>query len=246
VDREELREHLSQISTAWTALAAAHDAARVDSAGVLQQLLLRYGAPAYRYLLACLRDPNAADDAYQQFALRFLRGDFRRARPDRGRFRDFLKSALYHLVVDQRRARARTPLPLDEQAAEAAVPERESEDDRAFVALWRAELLERAWEALARSEQETGKPVHTVLHLRKEHPEAHSAELATRLTTSMGKPISPEWVRKWLLRGREKFSDLLLREVAESLEKPTADSLGEELADLGLLEYCKEALKRWG
>ena len=44
---------------------------------------------------------------------------------------------------------------------------------------------------------------------------------------------------------RARYVDLLLEEVAASLEEPTVDRLGEELADLGLLEYCRGGLERY-
>jgi DNA-directed RNA polymerase specialized sigma24 family protein len=47
-----------------------------------------------------VRDPEVADDLAQEFALRFLRGDFQRADPERGRCRDYLKRALINLVHD--------------------------------------------------------------------------------------------------------------------------------------------------
>ena len=48
-------------------------------------------------------------------------------------------------------------------------------------------------------------------------------------------------LRKWLARSN---ADLLLDEVAQSLEAPTAERLQEELAELTLLEYCRSALDR--
>ena len=63
-------------------------------------LVLRYGGAVHRYLLASLRDVDAADELAQEFALRFLRGDFKNADPGKGRFRDFLKRAVYRLMVD--------------------------------------------------------------------------------------------------------------------------------------------------
>ena len=42
---------------------------------------------------------------------------------------------------------------------------------------------------------------------------------------------------------RDKFADLLLDEVVNSLDRPTPDHLEEELIDLGLLEYCRPALE---
>src|SRR3712207_7176976 len=50
------------------------------------------------------RSEAAAEELLQEFAVRFLRGDFRRADPQRGRFRDYVKTALIHLVIDHQRA----------------------------------------------------------------------------------------------------------------------------------------------
>ncbi len=70
--------------------------------------MLRYGGAVQRYLLASVRDPDAASDLAQEFALRFLRGDFHRADPGRGRFRDFVKRAIYHLMIDHFRERKKS------------------------------------------------------------------------------------------------------------------------------------------
>ncbi|MFO0953889.1 MAG: sigma factor, partial [Isosphaeraceae bacterium] len=117
MDRESIDQHLSQITTAWTVLGQAHahvggpDGTRSPRDLVQEQaqarLLRRYGAAVYRYLLASLRDQDAADELFQEFALRFIRGDFHRADQTKGRFRDFLKTALFRLIVDAQRRRRR-------------------------------------------------------------------------------------------------------------------------------------------
>src|SRR5262245_40610730 len=109
-DRPDAR--LSEISTAWTALFQAHAGPSDAGQQARRRLLELCGGPDDRYLRAAVRDPDAADELYQEFALRLVRGDFHAARPDRGRFRDFLKTALYHLVIDHRRRQARRPAPL--------------------------------------------------------------------------------------------------------------------------------------
>src|ERR687883_306983 len=114
-------ERLSQISTAWTVFFQAHQAPEKAAQVARQQLLEQYGTPVYRYLRAATRDADAADELYQEFALRFVRGDFQRAHPDRGRFRDFLKTCLYHLVIDHQRRQSKRPLALPaEEVAGAA------------------------------------------------------------------------------------------------------------------------------
>src|SRR5262245_4705081 len=78
-----------------------HRAAFQDGVSVKHiELLQRYRGPAYRYLLACVRSADVAEDLAQDFALKFLRGDFGKADPQRGRFRDYLRTSLSRLATD--------------------------------------------------------------------------------------------------------------------------------------------------
>jgi RNA polymerase sigma factor (sigma-70 family) len=235
-------QRLSQMSTAWTMLFQAHDGSAEDAKAARRELLQRYGDPVYRYLLASLRDADAAEELYQEFALKFVRGDFKRAHPDRGRFRDFLKTVLYHLIVDFHKRRNRQPRPLIAESELLAASDGPAEPEAAFVEAWRSELLTRAWEALARFEQETGQPLATVLRLRTDHPELRSPELAERLSRQLGRHVTDGWVRKRLHFARERFTSIILEEVRLTLGSTDADALAEELRDLGLFDYCKNHL----
>jgi RNA polymerase sigma-70 factor (ECF subfamily) len=233
------------MSTLWTVVRQAHQGPADLADAARQQLIERYGPAIHRYLLGAVRDQDAADELFQEFALRFLRGDFRSADPQRGRFRSLLKTALYHLVIDHHRRRQRQPAQFGDRPVEPAVEDLPgSQSDAEFLAAWRAELMTRTWEALERIERQTAQPFYTVLRLRMDEPNLRSAEMAARLTVQLCKPISAEWVRKRLHFAREKFTELLLDEVASTLERPAFDELEREVIDLGLLEYCKDALER--
>lgn len=236
---------LSQMATAWSVLFQAHAADGEAALAARRELVGRYGGPVYRYLAAALRDPDAADEAYQEFALRLVRGDFRRADPDRGRFRDFLKTALYHLVVDQRRRKGRAggPLPADGPAVDPPDP---ADSDAAFTAAWREDLLTRAWAALGEYERGSGRPLHAVLRARADHPDLPSAALAGRLSEALGRAVDAGWVRKWVHHAREKFAELLVAEVWGTLDRPDPRLLADELSELGLLDYCRDAVARAG
>src|SRR5690349_3630296 len=132
---------LSQTPTAWTLLFQAHGPLPDAAAAARRELLGHYRRPVFRYLCGAVRDPDAAEDLYQEFALRFVRGDFRRAHPDHGRFRDFLRTSLSRLVTDHHRLARRRPAPLE------ADPPAADDADADFVREWRAELLDRAWAA---------------------------------------------------------------------------------------------------
>jgi hypothetical protein len=239
-------QRLSRISTLWSLVSQAHHGPEHARGTAHHQLMERYGGAAYRYLLGALRDREAADELFQDFSLRFLRGDFRNVNSERGRFRDFLKTSLFHLIVDhQRRQKAqRRPFAAarPEPATEAPIL---SESEQLFRESWREQLMDRAWVGLEAIERQSGQPHHTVLRFRAEQPLLSSAELAGQLSTRLGKSYTIDGVRQALHRARETFIDLVLDEVARSLERMSRERLEEELAELGLLTYCRAALTRW-
>jgi RNA polymerase sigma factor (sigma-70 family) len=239
---DDAEQHLSQIVTRWTLVFQAHQAGQPAVADAQRALMERYGGAVYRYLLGALRNPDAADELAQEFALRFVRGDFHRAHPERGRFRDFVKTAVYHLIVDYQRQRQKQPhaLPDNSVGLPGSDPD---EADRTFLERWREELLDRAWEGLAALSRQSGQRYYAVLRWRAEHPDTPAARLAEELSTR-GEPVSEAGVRQTLHRAREKFADLLLEEVARSLQTDDPDRLEQELIDLGLLPYCRPALRR--
>ncbi|HEY6562858.1 MAG TPA: sigma-70 family RNA polymerase sigma factor, partial [Pirellulaceae bacterium] len=208
-------------------------------------LLHRYCGAIYRYLLGAVRDADAAEELSQEFALRFVRGDFQRVNPDRGRFRDFLKTTLYHLIVDHHRRRQQRPAHLPSDLGQVADLENSLDSsDREFVNHWREELLDRAWEVLAEVEAASGRPLHTVLTWRVANSGVPTARLAEQLSRDQGKEYRDAGVRQLIHRAREKFAQLLLEEVARSLVDPSPDALEAEVIELGLLPYCRLALDR--
>src|SRR4051812_24978980 len=98
-------QRLTHISTLWSLVHRAHEGTGSALTEAQRQLLERYAGAAHRYLLGGLRDADAADEMFQEFSLRLLRGDFKNADPHKGRFRDFIKTALFHLIVDYQRRR---------------------------------------------------------------------------------------------------------------------------------------------
>ncbi len=241
---ESLEQRLSQITTLWGVIHQARDGATREVQSAQEQLLHRYRRAVRRYLQGALRDPHAADELAQEFALRFLRGDLHKADPGRGRFRDYVKGVLSHLVADYYRRQARgRPVPLDGVGPEAvACPPEDT--DRQFLESWRDELMSRTWEELARIQQTTGQLFYSVLRCRAAHQDLRSAELAERVAAELGRPVTAAGVRQTLHRAREKFADLLIDEVAHTLGNPTREELEEELSDLGLLPYCRPVLER--
>ncbi len=232
---------LNQLSTCWSAVCRAHEGPSAGLATARQELLARYGGAILRYLRGALRDTAEAEELYQEFALRFLRGDFRRAAPGSGRFRDFIKTALLRLVSRHCARRRSGALPLEIDVADTALPPSEGAE-REFLRSWRAELLSRTWLALARYEEESGRPFYQALRLRVEHPGRGSEEVAALLSACLHRDVKGPAYRQLLHRARTTFARFLLEEVTRSLSAPSRAEIEQELAHLGLLAYCRPAL----
>src|SRR5205823_3736862 len=133
-----------------------------------------------------------ADDLAQKFALRFVSGGFQGADSARGRFRDYLKTALWRLVTDYHRERQ--PQPLGPDAPEPAAPqEDEATSSRNFLNSWREEQLA---EQLA---GRLGNPV-TAAWVRKTLQRAHDkyADLLLEVVAHTLATLTPEALRQEL------------------------------------------------
>jgi RNA polymerase sigma-70 factor (ECF subfamily) len=244
-----MEPHLSQLATCWTLINQAHNVETPPEImrAARTQLLQRYEPVVRCYLGKLLRScPNhweAVEECLQTFALRFLSGSFCRADRHRGRFRDYLKTAVRNLAISYQRTDRVRSQPLDEDYEAAAENSCSNEEEAEFLKVWRDELFKRALRTLAAEEEQNGKRLHSVLRMRMDYPDLRSAEMAERLSALFSKPVDAGWVRKRLLLARERFTRLLLSEVADSLDQPTRERVEEELLALGLFEYCRSTFK---
>jgi len=224
---------LSHLATPWTALGEAH-AAEGDPRLAQAKVLFHYRPAISRYLTKLTTNPDLAEELCQEFALRFLRGDFQNVRPERGRFRDYVKAALRNLVSDHYRRRT---LPTEPLPSESQLPPASGADEDDFSEIWSCELMLRAWAALRADSAAAGNHYYEALRLKVEDPQRRAEDIATLLTQRVGTPYKDVTVRQMLRRGREKFTIFLRDAIRESLPADESDQVDQELADLGLLVY---------
>jgi RNA polymerase sigma-70 factor (ECF subfamily) len=246
VEEVEKDSRLSELSTHWTMLFEANHGTPEQSGEALRLMMLRYSGAVHRYFLKIAGNAETARELDQEFAVRFLKGDFLKYDPRVGRFRDYVKRAIRNLLIDHLRRQGKTRH-LDTQLEISIVDDTSVEDpDQRFIESWRSELLDRAWTALEDFERRTGQPYHRALRFRAKHPDLSSPEMARRLAPELGQSHSPGAFRQLLQRARDKWTEFLIDEVRVSLKTPSSDEIEEELAELSLLELCRPAMKRLG
>lgn len=238
------KSRLSNIDTSWSLVRRSHES-QIDAAVDAQQKLLQlYGSAIKRYLIASLQDVEAAEDLFQEFALRFVQGKLKNADPSKGRFRNYVKTVLYRLIADHYRAKsARNERSLHaDESREPVSAFNVTEEDQRFLISWRDELLARAWQALAELEASSHAMHYSVLRMRANDPTLSSEDLANKLTSQLGKPINSGAARVMVHRARLKYATMLIEVIAESLEEPTRANIEAELIDVRLIDYCRVAL----
>lgn len=226
-------ERLNEIGTRWSKVHLAVSGTGPQATQAQGELFQRYSGAMRRYLQVALDDPAAVDDIIQDFGVALVSGGFRNAQPERGRFRDYLKGVLFRLVHKHRRRQQRQAKLIAAKFDLTDPDGYRNECEEQFRQSWREELLASTWEALA----QTDPTFHTILHYRAEHPDMRSEDMVQELTQQLGKPLTAQGVRQSLSRARKRFVNLLLQQVAGSLEFPTPGAIQEELRDLDLATF---------
>jgi hypothetical protein len=218
-----------------------HISTRASIVAQPQAILRQYGKAIRGYLDALLGTDDAEDVA-GEVAVKILRGDFADWAPGKGRFRDYLKTAVRNAAFDfmRKSGRARRVKDLN-SLPDPASPAGPSAD--VWLNHWRSAVLAGALEKLkAYQDRRPGNVYCTVVRLLEEAPGANSRELARWLTEATGRSYRPDNARKQTERARRQFAELLVEEVCLTLDEPTLPHVTEELQTLGLLPYVAGSL----
>ena len=218
---------LRGISTQWSAVSDAN------------AFVLRYVNAIEQYLQKLLRNEDDVEDVLQQFLVKVLENGFSRASPDRGRFRFYLIRAVKNEVITwQRKQSRRKSLSIDRLPEPEESPTSDEWDQE-----WQQCVLDRCWLDLRQREAETpGNLCFTALRTATEEPNLRSEAAAERVSNASGRPLTAAAYRKQLSRARRMFAETLIREVSETLDNPTRESVESELSELGLMGYLQNYL----
>ena len=215
-----------------------------------QRFVMRYGKAIQTYLTAIVRDPDDAKDVFQDLVASLLgRGGpttwpgLSAPTAHRGRFRDYLKVVARNSALSffrKKNRRHTSDLAPDDHADPAST---DDAADRAMLAEWQRCVLEKVWRELETHErQASGNMFHTALRVYTEFPKEDSPKQAARVAERLGRAVSPEAFRKQVSRGKRLMAELILREVAATVDDASADDVEAELTELGLMRYVRDYL----
>jgi RNA polymerase sigma factor (sigma-70 family) len=216
-------------TTHWSVVLAAGGGESSQAGAALERLCQTYWYPLYAHARRRGHDADQARDLTQGFFAEILaRHAIARADPNRGRFRNFLLTALdHHLHHHHRDAQAlkrgggRELISFDAFAAEqrlASEPQDHRSPDREFDRRWALATLETVRRRLREEVAVAGR---TELfdelrpHLFGDLAAAPYAQMATRLN------LTVVAVKVTVHRWRRRYGDLLRQEVAHTLADPT-------------------------
>jgi DNA-directed RNA polymerase specialized sigma24 family protein len=207
------------------------------------QFVMRYAPAIQRYIAAIVRNPHDAEEVCQEFLAKVFQQGFDPGTITRGRFRDYLKAAVRNAALTHLRRPRPTMQDVDLLADLAAPNQSLNEADQVWNNQWRACLLERIWQTLESCESQIPESLfYTVLRMEVDHPELNSDQQAERLSQRLGRPYRADAFRKQVSRARQMFARLIAYEIRQTLEKPTADDIEDELNDLNLMKYVRAYL----
>ena len=243
---EEFQLKLEGIETQWSLVRQAHDTPTPTSGSDIEtarkSLVLRYSTAIRKFVAAIVRDPIDADEVSQELVLKLMRGDFAGADPDRGRFRDFLKTATRNAIKNYWSARSRRR---ETDIAQGPDPESVASDqlDEIWTQSCRNNILQISWSRLEKFEQKIpGNASYRLLKLRTDHPDWSIEQISKQLSSELGREVASNTVRQQLRRARLRFAEFVVEEVAHGLQECAPHRIQDELISLGLFEYIKDAL----
>ena len=214
--------------TAWSVILAAGKGSDPNARGALAELCRVYWPPIYSFLRRRGYNRDDAQDLTQSFFQHILEEEtFRRASPERGRFRTFLLGALMRCLADNQ-ARLRTQkrggdahfVSMDELAAEELHHQRMTTDlspSESLDARWASLLLERALNKVRIEFSGAGKAeTFEALSpfLAGEKPDISYQEVAQKMGLALAA------VKTHIHRLRQQFASAVRHEVLQTVSAP--------------------------
>jgi RNA polymerase sigma-70 factor (ECF subfamily) len=215
-------------TTHWSVVLRAGHGESAETTAALGRLYHTYSYPLYAYVRRQGHDAETAEDLVQEVFLAMLdRNQLASVRPEKGRFRSYLLSAVNHLLANewhkrrrQKRGGGQTPVALDALGAEERYrlePVDDRAPDRLYERRWALALLDAVFARL-RAEWEAAGKARVFESLRVFLSGDQDSPRYAAVGESLG--WSEGATRVAVHRLRQQYRDLLREEIAQTVANP--------------------------
>ncbi len=231
--------HISRIQTRWSIVIEARKLETEKGQLARATLAGRYTGAILGYMTKILGCPSTAEDLAHEVAVLILSGKLAGANPEKGRFRDYLKTVVINTARRYLKEQAREEKRVSAFSVEEV--ETQAHSDDLWAQCLREDLLDQALDDLRGYEETSGKPYASILDWRTSEPTGDSTQLADFIFRRTGSQINSANARKLLQRAREKFTDYLMQRVKDSLPDDRREpcDVEEQLIAVGLWDFCR-------
>jgi len=227
-------------TTHWSAVLVAGQAASAEAASALETLCRTYWYPLYAYCRRQGHSPHDCEDFTQQFFAAFLeRNSFATATPERGRFRNFLLASFKNFLANDHHRRSAVKrggriafVSLDDTDLETQYrngPADHATPEHQYDQAWALTLLDKVMKDLKADYAASGKSA-TFDALQVFLTGGTCDANATYGFIGVGLGMSESAVKMAVLRLRQRYGQMLRREIAQTLDNP--EEVGDELLHL--------------
>ncbi len=227
-------------TTRWSLVRRAASPDDAEARAALAALCEAYWYPLYAFIRRSGKDPHDAEDLTQGFFARLVeKGVLAAADPAKGKLRTFLLACVRHYLSDEHaRAQAQKRGAAVLTSFDAAwAEERYATDlvddlspDRLFQRRWALTLLEQTLRVLgdelaAQGKAEVFAALRPFLGFS-----ADAVKSYEDIAPELGVPVGT--LKNQVSRLRERWRELLLEQVATTLDNPTPEEIRGELSEL--------------
>ncbi len=220
-------QHRCFITTHWSVVLSAKQGSS-DAGKALQALCQAYWPPLYTYIRRSGHAEHDAQDLTQDFLAQLMAKDFlSNVAPHKGKFRSYLLASLKNFLASEhqratalKRGGGVTLVPLDANPEEdflRAEPATHETPESIFERRWAVALMERAFAKLRDEVTAAGKTAQ--FDRLKEYLQADAGR-GDYTVAARDLKMSPSAVGVAVHRLRQRFGELIRREIADTVASP--------------------------
>jgi len=219
-----------------------------------------YQLPVRKFFMCLCGNANEADEQFQEFAVKFLSGAFDSFKPEKGRFRDYLKMALRNQVKRsfKKGANFTVPIPEDMDAADPNALQPIENAMREFDTIEGEQIKQLVEDDMRADEQEGKNQFHSLLQFaigyQKERLHEYTVSggrskipvsaIVDFIQERFGETVSTDTAKQRMFRAKVMYASKMISEVSVRVTDPSHSAIHEAAQELGLAVYVESELAR--